>query len=431
MGAFVAEVEKGSIAEELEIVSGDELLQIDGVEPKDLIEYRYLMMNDEITIVVKKANGELEEIEIEKDFDEDLGIIFESAVFDKIKLCANNCIFCFVNQQPKGMRETLYIKDDDYRLSYLQGTYVTLTNLTKSDRERIERDRLGPLYVSVHTTNPELRQSMLNNKMAGKIMDNLRWLKEIDIPVHAQIVLCPTYNDDMELQRTLNDLREIEEILLSVAVVPVGITQFRDTPLVSVDKSVALRTIQLIDEFNDKIGRNVACASDEFFLIAEKQVPSRKYYGDFAQLEDGVGALRLLIDDFAERQKSLPKSIKKYKKLHFVTSVAASVVFQSIITRLNQIENLDCRLEIIRSDFWGKDVNVTGLVTGQDILKQLSPKKEEIDTIIIPSIMLKPLSESFLDDVTLTDIKKQLKCNVLIVEDIYSTKDFIEFVLAE
>lgn len=429
MGALVAEVEKNSIAEELEISTGDELLTIDGISPKDLIEYRYLIMNEELTIVIKKQNGELEEIEIEKDFDEDLGIIFESAVFDKIKLCANNCIFCFVNQQPEGMRDTLYVKDDDYRLSYLQGTYVTLTNLTKADRERIERDRLGPLYVSVHTTNPELRQKMLNNKMAGKIMDNLRWLKEIDIPFHAQVVLCPTYNDDKELERTLNDLATVDDILLSIAVVPVGITQFRETPLVRVDKKVARRTIEIIDNFNKKLGRQVSCASDEFFLIAEKTVPNSEYYGDFAQLEDGVGALRMVLDDFESRKKSLPKEIKKAKKFHFITSVAAGTIFKDITAYLNSnIKNLEISMEIIKSEFWGKDVNVTGLIVGQDIINQLKHKKEEIDTIIIPTIMLKPLTESFLDDLTVTDLKRELECDVLVVEDIYSTKDLINFI---
>ena len=429
MGALVAEVEKNSIAQELEITAGDEILTIDEIAPKDLIEYRYLMMSEELTIVVKKQNGELEEIEIEKDFDEDLGIIFESAVFDKIKLCANNCIFCFVNQQPEGMRDTLYVKDDDYRLSYLQGTYVTLTNLTKADRARIERDRLGPLYVSVHTTNPELRQRMLNNKMAGKIMDNLRWLRDIDIPFHAQVVLCPTYNDGEELRRTLNDLATVDDVLLSIAVVPVGITQFRETPLVRVDKNVALKTIEIIDEFNKKLGRQVACASDEFFLIAEKTVPTREYYGDFAQLEDGVGALRMVMDDFENRKKSLPKSIKKTKKFHFITSVAAGTIFKDITEYLSSIKNLEVKMEIIKSEFWGKDVNVTGLIVAQDIIKQLIHKKDEIETIIIPSIMLKPLTQSFLDDLTVDDLKRELECEVLIVEDIYSTKDLIKFVL--
>ena len=431
MGALVAEVEKNSIAEELEIKSGDEILTIDEIMPKDLIEYRYLMMSEELTIVVKKQNGELEEIEIEKDFDEDLGIIFESAVFDKIKLCANNCIFCFVNQQPDGMRDTLYVKDDDYRLSYLQGTYVTLTNLTKADRARIERDRLGPLYVSVHTTNPELRQKMLNNKMAGKIMDNLLWLKDIDIPIHAQIVLCPTYNDDKELERTLNDLAQINDILLSIAVVPVGITQFRETPLVRVNKEVALKTIDIIDKFNKKIGRQVACASDEFFLIAQKKVPPREYYGDFAQLEDGVGSLRMVLDDFEMRKKSLPKAIKTPQKYHFVTSEAAGTIFKDITVHLSTIKNLEVQMEIIKSEFWGKDVNVTGLIVGQDMIKQLRHKKDEIKTLIIPSIMLKPLTESFLDDLTITDLKNELECEVLVVQDIYSTKDLIDFVIGK
>ncbi len=429
MSAIVANVEKGSIAEELEISKGDELISIDGVVPKDLIEYRYLIMSELVTLLIKKTDGEEQEIEIEKDYEDDLGIIFESAVFDRIKLCANNCIFCFVNQQPKGMRETLYIKDDDYRLSYLQGTYITLTNLTKADKQRIKRDRLGPLYVSVHTTNPELREKMLNNKMAGKIIDNLRWLKSIDIPIHAQIVLCPTFNDDVELERTLNDLKEFKDILLSVAVVPVGITQYRETPLVSVDRKVATKTIELIDKFNREMKKQIACASDEFFLMAQKPVPERKYYGSFAQLEDGVGALRLVLDDFDKRKKKLPKRLKTPKKLHLVTSVAAGSIFKDIIAELNKIRNLEISLEIIKSNFWGKDVNVTGLVVGKDIISQLSEKKDEIRTIIIPSIMLKPMSESFLDDVTISDIQKELDCKVLIVQDIYSTKDLIKYAL--
>ncbi len=429
MGALVAEVVKDSIAEELEIAAGDELLSIDGVKPRDLIDYRYMMYAEEMIVEIKKKNGEIEEIELEKDFDEDLGLIFESAVFDKIRLCANNCIFCFVNQQPKGMRETLYVKDDDFRLSYLQGTYVTLTNLTNPDKERISQYKLGPLYVSVHTTNPELREKMLNNKQAGKILEHLRWLKENDIPIHAQIVLCPTYNDGEELERTLDDLKEFKEILFSIAVVPVGVTQYRDTELVRVDKKVAIETIDLIGKFNKDMKKQIACASDEFFLMAERQVPPRKYYNQFAQLEDGVGALRLVLDDFEKRRKKLPASIESLKKLHLVTSEAAGTIFKDIIAEMNKIENLDFRLEIIKSHFWGKDVNVTGLVIGKDILEQLNPKKDEIDTIIVPSIMLKPMSESFLDDITISDIKTTLGCEVLIARDIYSTKDIINFAL--
>ena len=227
MPAVVSSVLADSIAEELEIETGDILLSIDGEKLQDMIDYNYLCKNELITVEIQKKNGEIEEIELEKDFDEDLGIVFESAVFDRVKPCLNNCIFCFVAQQPKGLRKTLYIKDDDYRLSYLQGTYITTTNLNDKDRERISRLHLGPFYVSVHTTNPELCAKMLRNPNAAKIMDNLRWFKNNEIPFHTQIVLCPGYNDGAELDRTLKDLSSLGDAVLSIAIVPVGITQFR------------------------------------------------------------------------------------------------------------------------------------------------------------------------------------------------------------
>ena len=214
MPAIVNKVLKDSIAEELEIAPQDEIMSIDGVKMLDMIDYNYLCKSELITLEIKKRNGEIEEIEIEKDFDEDLGIVFESAVFDRVKPCLNKCIFCFVDQQPKGLRETLYIKDDDYRLSYLQGTYITLTNLSDKDKERIKKMHLGPFYISVHTTNPDLRIKMLRNPNAGKIMENLTWFRKNKIPFHAQIVLCPGYNDGKELERTLNDLASLKHTVL-------------------------------------------------------------------------------------------------------------------------------------------------------------------------------------------------------------------------
>jgi len=211
MPAIVDSVIKNSIAEELEIQKGDEILSIDGNKMADMIDYNFYMKSEELTIEIKKSNGEIEEIELEKDYDEDLGIVFESAVFDRIKPCLNHCIFCFVDQQPKGLRNTLYIKDDDYRLSYLQGTYITLTNLKDEDKDRIKRMHLGPFYVSVHTTNPELRNKMLRNPNAGKALENLEWFRKNKIPFHAQIVLCPGYNDGDELERTLSDLAKLKK----------------------------------------------------------------------------------------------------------------------------------------------------------------------------------------------------------------------------
>ena len=249
MPAIVNKVLENSIAEELEIESGDEIVSIDENSMSDMIDYNFYCKTDFLTLEVKKKNGEIEVIEIEKDFDEDLGIVFESAIFDRIKPCLNHCIFCFVDQQPKGLRDTLYIKDDDYRLSYLQGTYITLTNLTDKDKDRIKRMQLGPFYVSVHTTNPELRVKMLRNPNAGKALENLKWFRKNKIPFHAQIVLCPGYNDGAELQRTLSDLAELKNSVLSVAIVPVGITQFRTEKLRQVDKKCAADTIDIASKY--------------------------------------------------------------------------------------------------------------------------------------------------------------------------------------
>ena len=338
MPAVISEIQENSIAEELGFKKGDKITAINGQIPQDLIDYRYMMCAEEIELKIEKTNGDIEIYEIEKDFDEDLGIIFESAVFDRIKPCTNHCIFCFVDQQPDGLRKSLYIKDDDYRLSYLQGTYVTLTNLTKKDRDRIEQLHLGPLYVSVHTTNPDLRVKMLNNPKAANIMNDLNRLKKADIPIHAQIVLCPGYNDKLELERTLNDLLTFKSIIQSIAIVPVGITCFHKNNLKTLTKENALHVIKQVENFNIKAKKQLAMASDEFFIKADYQIPDKKYYGSFAQIEDGVGALRLLIDDFEKTQKLLPESIRQKKQLTFATTECAKKVMKNIINRLNKIK---------------------------------------------------------------------------------------------
>ena len=418
MPAKISGVIEGSIAEELELAEGDELISIDGICPQDMIDYNYLCKNELITVEIKKTNGELEEIELEKDYDDDLGIIFESAVFDKVKPCLNNCIFCFVAQQPKGLRDTLYIKDDDYRLSYLQGTYITTTNLTDKDKDRIASMHLGPFYVSVHTTNPELRVKMLRNPNAGKIMDNLRWFKDNDIPFHTQIVLCPGYNDGIELERTLKDLDSLGECLLSVAIVPVGITQFRETELKTVDKKVAEETIKISSKY-DKV-----CCSDEFFLLAEKPIPKSDYYGNFSQLDDGVGSLRSLMDDFDTF--NLPQKLNKPLSLCFACSVAAKSAFEYISEKLNKIENLVVKVNPVKSTYWGKNITVAGLITSEDLIN--SVKDVETDYVIVPSIMLKPYSELFLDGQSMSYVKEKTGKNFIITENNYSLCEIIDFI---
>lgn len=460
INAIISKVEKNSIAEELEIQPGDEILSIDDQKMSDLIDYNFLCKSELLTIEIKKSNGEIEVIELEKDFDEDLGIIFESAVFDKIKPCLNKCIFCFVDQQPEGLRDTLYVKDDDYRLSYLQGTYVTLTNLTQKDKERIEKLGLGPFYISVHTTNPELRVKMLKNPNAGKILEHLKWLEKCHIPVHLQIVLCPKYNDGEELRRTLSDFKKLKNIL-SVAVVPVGITKFRgvneeDSKLYPVTKEIALETINIVDEFNASNKKNLACCSDEFFALGGKCIPPKKYYGNFSQLEDGVGALRLLLDDFAKEKKRLPNNLNMTglsvpKNLILATSQLAKPAIDEIAKSLNEIKNLKVDVVAVKSNYWGEGISVAGLITSEDLINSIQSVKETGNrkqgtvkkcafihhspltthpTVIIPSVMLRPFTQDFLDGKTLDYVKQQTGLDFFVIKDCYSTKEIVDFVVS-
>ena len=416
MPALVSDIIPDSIAEELKIEQGDIILSIDGNIMQDMIDYKYLCKNELITIEIQKRNGEIEEIELEKDFDEDLGIVFESAVFDKVKPCLNNCIFCFVAQQPEGLRNTLYIKDDDYRLSYLQGTYITTTNLTDKDKERIAKLHLGPFYISVHTTNPELRAKMLKNPNASKIMENLMWFKEHEIPFHAQIVLCPNYNDGEELDRTLKDLSTLGDILLSVAIVPVGVTQFRTDELKTVDKDIAEETIKISSKYKK------VCCSDEFFLLAEKEIPPAEYYGNFSQLDDGVGSLRMIMEDFDSLD--LPAKVSKPTTICFACSVAGQKAFEYIAAKMRSIKNLNCIVNPVKSTFWGKNITVAGLITSDDLINSI--KDINADYVFIPSIMLKPYTNLFLDGNSLDYVKEKTDKNIQVVYENYSVSEVVD-----
>ena len=424
--AIISEVKPNSIAWELELVAGDKIIKVNDKELTDLIDFNFeTALNNYKLTVEKKDTGEIEVLEIEKDDDEELGIVFESAVFDGVKRCLNKCIFCFVDQQPDNLRKTLYIKDDDYRLSYLQGTYITLTNLKQEDKDRIKNLSLGPLYVSVHTTNGELRKKMLNNKNADKILDELDWLKKINIPIHCQIVLCPDYNDNDELIKTLNDLYKYKKIVKSVAIVPVGITKYRkNNDLKKVDYNVAQKTIEIVNEFNTKKKTNFVQLSDEFFILTNSKIPDKKYYKNYSQLDDGVGTTRLILDDFAKCEKKLPNKIKDKKTFHFILSKSSLKAFDLIVNRLNQIENLNIVKVVVESKFFGDDINVSGLIVGSDILSTL--KKQKNLNIVLPSIMLKPYTTSFLDDMTVEDLEEKLNSKIHIIEDSYSIREVIE-----
>ncbi len=424
MPGKISSIQEGSVADELKILPGSELISVNGVNLRDYIDYKFLIMNEYVELEIKNPDGETEFYEIEKDYEDDLGFIFESAIFDRIKPCANNCIFCFVDQQPKGLRDSLYIKDDDYRLSYLQGTYVTLTNLTKKDKKRIAELHLGPLYVSVHTTNPKLRAEMLRNKNAANLLSELDFLKENEIPINTQIVLCPGYNDGDELKNTLNDLMKYKSIIQSIAIVPVGLTKYRKEKLKKVNKEIAKETIRIAENFNKTVKKNLACVSDEFFLIAGTELPDKKYYNGFYQLEDGVGALRCLIDDFNKRKSKIPKSVKHKKQFTLACSVSAYKAFSMFCSEFNKVDNIEIIPVGIKSEFWGKDINVAGLITGGDLINQL--KNNCFKNVIIPSVMIRPYTNEFLDGLTVEDIEKELNVKLHITKDIYSVKELFE-----
>lgn len=437
-GMVVSEVKKGSIADELGLSKGDIILSVNGIQPKDIIELSFIVQNENINLAVKKAPivqddgtaliGEVELFEIEKDEDEDLGIDFECAVFDGIKPCLNKCIFCFVDQQPKGLRESLYIKDDDWRTSYLQGTYITGTNLKEDDWQRMEALRLSPLYVSIHTTNPDLRVKMLNNKRAGEILDILDRFKKLGIEIHGQIVLCPGINDGKELSCTLLDLKKYKKILKSLAVVPVGVSKYREGDLLKpLTVENANNVIDILDEFNSSIKKHIAMASDEIFLTAQREIPDKKYYGDFVQIEDGVGAIRLLEDSFQSCKKKLKKRLPEKKKVSVLTGAVAAKLLGKFKAEI-LTENLEFEVIEVKNEFFGDKISVAGLITGSDILKTVKNKK--FQHIIIPSVMLKEGSTEFLDGINVSDIKKALKKTgqnpeIHIIKDCYNFDEIL------
>lgn len=430
MPAIVNSIEPNSIAEELEIKPKDEIISIDGIQPKDLLDYKFQISSETLELHIKRSTGEEEIIEIEKDMDEDLGITFESAVFDRVIPCTNKCVFCFVDQQPCGLRDSLYVKDDDYRLSYLQGTYITLTNINKLIKDRIEALRMGPLYISVHTTNSELRVKMLKNPKAGNILKDLKWLNTLDIPVHTQIVLCPGINDGYEFDKTLADLASLKSNIKSIAVVPVGITQFRTAgELNSVSPAIAKEIIAKIDKFNKKIGFNLAYPSDEFYILAGYEFPDFSFYRDFSQLDDGVGASRLLLKDFNSRKAKLPQELSKPFSITLATGQISFGVIKPIADELNKIKNLNVDIIPIKSNFWGDNITVSGLITGNDLISNLMPARENISNLLIPSVMLRKFTDQFLDNISIDDVKNRLDTSITVIENYYSTKEIIDLVI--
>ncbi len=416
-GQLIAGITPGSIAEELEIRPGDRLLSINGQEITDIFDYDFLCEDEELTILLRTADGEEVECEIEKDEDEDLGLVFGTGLMDEYRSCRNKCIFCFIDQMPPGMRETLYFKDDDSRLSFLQGNYVTLTNMSDADIDRIIRYHLSPINISVHTMDPELRCRMLNNRFAGESLAKIDRLYEAGVEMNGQIVLCPGINDGESLTFSLKSLMKYLPYMRSVSVVPVGLTKFREGlyPLQPVTKACAEDTIRRVEavqkEAYPEYGLHFVHASDEFYLLAEQEMPEEERYDGYLQYENGVGFIRLLTTEFREAlaAEGTPDVEAEHGRL---VSVATGQLIAPVIQMLaeefeKRHPNCTVRVIPIKNRFFGESITVAGLVTGQDLIGQLAGK-DLGDALLIPQNMLRSGENVFLDDITTDQVSERL-----------------------
>lgn len=430
MNTKICKILKDSIAEELGIEVGDKIISINGNQIKDIIDYRFLMADEYVEVEIEKSDKQQWILEIEKDYDEKLGIEFEDAIMDDARSCSNKCIFCFIDQLPKGMRKSLYFKDDDSRLSFLQGNFVTLTNMKDDDIDRIIRYRISPINISVHTTNGDLRKSMLNNRFAGDIYDKLKKLATAGIQMNCQIVSCPGVNNGKELVNTIQDLYKLHPYIENVAVVPVGVTMHREGlfQLKLYNKELATEEIKSVRKLQDiyeyEIHEPFVRLSDEFYITAGIEVPEDKFYSGFKQLEDGIGMIRFFRDTI---KKDLDKLNKDNKgSFTMVTGVSA---YEEILMASKNImasnSKIDIKVEKIINKVFGETITVAGLLTGKDIIDNLR-EKELGEFIIIPKNMLRSGEEVFLDDVTLNKMKSELGKEVLVCD--YTGEDLIDII---
>ncbi|MCD8222421.1 MAG: DUF512 domain-containing protein [Clostridiales bacterium] len=432
-GHVIRSVDPGSIAEELELEPGDRLLTINGNEIEDIFDYEYYVNSPQMLMVVEKKDGELWELEIENEY-EDPGINFEKGLMSDYKSCSNHCIFCFIDQMPPGMRETLYFKDDDSRLSFLQGNYVTLTNMSDHDLKRIIDFHLAPINISVHTTNPELRCRMLHNRFAGDSLKKIDLLYRSGIPMNGQIVLCRGINDGEELDRTIRDLSAYLPYMESVSVVPVGLTRYREGlyPLDPFDAPSAAAAIRIIERWQDVIyrehGTHFIHASDEFYLLAGRELPEEERYDGYPQIENGVGMLRLLDTEVSEALEALkPEKSPCEGTISIATGQLAYASLSRQIDKIHEVfPQIDVHIYPIRNDFFGEMITVSGLVTGRDLISQLKGQKLG-ERLLLPMNMFRSGEEVLLDDVTREDLQNALQVPVTIVKS--SGQNLVDAVL--
>ena len=434
----VKDIVPGSIAEELEIEPGDILLKINDEVIEDIFDYQYYCEDEYIVVTIQKPDGEEWELEIEKDEDEDLGIIFENGLMDDYRSCHNKCIFCFIDQMPKGMRETLYFKDDDARLSFLQGNYITLTNMSEHDIDKVIKYRLSPINISFQTTNPELRCKMLNNRFAGEALNKVKKFYDAGIEMNGQIVLCKDVNDGDELERSLQDLYGYLPHLKSVSIVPVGLSKYREGlyPLEPFDKKDAEILIDTVERWQQKAmeeyGLHFVHASDEWYILADRDMPEEDSYDGYLQLENGVGMLRLMLNEFDDAlNEACDKKVKGFvpvkEKVSLITGkLAYPYILQMAKRLMKEFPEKEIQVLPIRNEFFGEMITVSGLLTGQDIIKQC--KDMDLgERLMLPENLLRSGEIVLLDDITTIDIQNSLQVEVDIVKS--SGYGFLESIL--
>ncbi|MBR6769971.1 MAG: DUF512 domain-containing protein [Lachnospiraceae bacterium] len=433
-GHIVKQVLDGGIAQEMGIEPGDRLLQINGEEITDIFDYQYMIQDEYIEVLIQKPDGGEWLLEIDKEYEEDLGVEFENGLMDEYRSCCNKCIFCFIDQMPQGMRETLYFKDDDSRLSFLQGNYVTLTNMSDKDIDRIIKYHLAPINVSFQTTNPELRCQMLHNRFAGEALKKVDRLYEAGIPMNGQIVLCKGVNDGAELERSISDLTKYLPVLESVSVVPVGLSKFRKGlyPLEPFTREDAKAVLEMIHGWQERVyqeyGLHFIHASDEWYILAGEELPNAENYDGYLQLENGVGMLRLLMDEFEEALEQRKQiKVERHQELSIATGVLAYPYIKRMAGRMEEaFPTLKIYVYPIVNEFFGERITVSGLLTGQDIEKQLKGKLLG-ESLLLPQNVLRSGETVFLDDMKLEELEKALQVRIDIVKS--SGYDFVDIIL--
>lgn len=429
-GFIISGIKKGTPADRAGIETGDRLLKINGLPFFDLLDYYYLCTERKLTLSIYNKKGIRREYHILKEYDDDLGLEFFSPTIGPIRRCRNRCVFCFIDQQPSTLRPSLFEKDDDYRLSFFHGNYITLTNMGKLDLKRIIRRGLSPLYISIHSTDPAIRRRMMRNRFAGQILEQLSHLASAGIVMHGQIVLCPGFNDGVHLQKTINDLLHLYPALRTVALVPVGLTRYRQNlpALKSITPGDAVAIVKRFSELQAEFERNLGTPfvylADEFYLLSGFPIPSDAHYGKYEQVENGVGLGRLFLNELEQWKQAPLESVPGDIEISLVTGQSGSPFIKLFLIELEKIKGIKAKLHVLANEFWGGNVTVTGLLTGSDLLSGLAQQKLG-QVVFIPAVMLKKGTGLFLDNISLKELASKLKVKIVPVNNLAEIRSYL------